>query len=327
MAEVLIALVPAIIAIWYYFGWGVIVNIVIATTAALGAEAFVLKLRKRPMAPLKDLSAVVTAVLFAMSIPSLLPWWMTVLGMLFAIILVKQLYGGLGYNPFNPAMAAYVLLLISYPAEMSAWLPPGELNQVPLDLGQTLSVIFTGNLPETLTWDAVTMATPLDVMRTELGQGAMISEIRNSPIWGDFGGVGREMIGNFIILGGLFMLWRKVITWHIPVSMLGAVLIFSAAIWLAEPEAFPMPLFHIFSGGLLLGAFFIATDPVSATTTKRGQIIYGALIGLLVIIIRSWGNYPDAVAFAVLLMNLAAPTIDYYTQPKVYGEQDQKNEP
>jgi len=327
MTEVLIALTPAIIALWWYFGWGVIVNIVIATTAAVATEAAVLALRGRSLKPLTDLSAVVTAVLFAVSAPQLLPWWMTVLGMIFAILVVKQLYGGLGYNPFNPAMAAYVFLLISFPAEMSAWLPPASLNETQLSLGQTISVIFTGELPLNLTWDAITMATPLDVMRTELGQGAMISEIRNSPIWGDFGGVGREWVGNWILLGGLFMLWRKTITWHIPVSMLGAVVVFATAAWLAEPEAFPNPLFHVFSGGLLLGAFFIATDPVSATTTRKGQLIYGALIGLLVIIIRTWGNYPDAVAFAVLLMNMAAPTIDYYTQPRIYGEQEKQREP
>lgn len=327
MAEVLLALLPAIIAIWWYFGWGVIINIVIATIAAVATEAAVLKLRKRPMKPLADLSAVVTAVLFAVSVPSLLPWWMTVMAMIFAILVVKQLYGGLGYNPFNPAMAAYVFLLISFPVEMSAWLPPAELNQNALTLGQTLTAIFTGNLPNSLTWDAVTMATPLDTMRTQLGQGAMISEIRNSPIWGNFGGIGREWIGNWIILGGIFMLWRKTITWHIPLSMITAVVVFSTAIWLAEPEAFPHPFFHIFSGGLLLGAFFIATDPVSAATTKKGQLIYGALIGLLVVIIRTWGNYPDAVAFAVLLMNMAAPTIDYYTQPRVYGQKEEKREP
>jgi electron transport complex protein RnfD len=326
MAEVLLALVPAIIAIWWYFGWGVIINIVIATTAALATEAAVLKVRKRSLRPLSDLSAVVTAVLFAVAVPPLLPWWMTVLAIVFAILVVKQLYGGLGYNPFNPAMAAYVFLLISFPAEMSAWLPPAELNQTPLTIGQTLSVIFTGSLPQSLTWDAVTMATPLDVMRTELAQGSMISEIRQSPMWGDFGVVGGEWVGNWILLGGLFMLWRKTITWHIPLSMLGAVVVFATAAWLAEPEAFPNPLFHVFSGGLLLGAFFIATDPVSAATTKKGQLIYGALIGLLVIIIRTWGNYPDAVAFAVLLMNMAAPTIDYYTQPRIYGEQDRKRE-
>jgi Na+-translocating ferredoxin:NAD+ oxidoreductase subunit D len=320
MAEVLLALVPAIIAIWWYFGWGVIVNIVIATIAAIATEAAILKVRNKPLKPLSDLSAVVTAVLFAVAVPQLLPWWMTVLAMVFAILVVKQLYGGLGYNPFNPAMAAYVFLLISFPAEMSAWLPPAELNQTPLSLGQTISVIFTGNLPQSLSWDAVTMATPLDVMRTELAQGAMISEIRQSPMWGDFGIVGGEWVGNWILLG-------KTITWHIPVSMLGAVVVFATAAWLAEPEAFPNPLFHVFSGGLLLGAFFIATDPVSAATTKKGQLIYGALIGLLVIIIRTWGNYPDAVAFAVLLMNMAAPTIDYYTQPRIYGEQERKREP
>jgi len=322
----LLALTPGIAALVYYFGWGVVINICIATLTALGAEAGVLYLRKRPILPtLMDLSAIVTAVLLAISLPPLLPWWMTVLGALFAIVMVKHLYGGLGYNPFNPAMAAYVLLLVSFPLSMTRWLPPEMLNQSPLDFLQTLIVIFGGGLPDNLTWDAITSATPLDEMRTQLEMNKTISEISQSPIWGDYGARGWEWVGNWFLVGGLFLLWRKVITWHIPVTMIAGLLFTSGLFWLLDPESMPFPAFHLFSGGMILGAFFIATDPVTASTTPKGRLIYGFFIGMMVFIIRAWGGYPDAVAFAVLLMNMAAPTIDYYTQPKVFGAREDEH--
>ena len=326
MFWVILALVPGTFAMAFYFGPGVIINMLIANVAALGFEALMLRLRGRSLAPVLDLSAVVTGVLFALAVPPLLPWWLTVLGVGFAIVVAKHLYGGLGYNPFNPAMAGYVLLLISYPVEMTSWVPPEMLNAEPLTFAQTLEVIFTGKLPPGLTWDAVTMATPLDAMRTGLDQGQMISEIRHSPLWGDFGGQGWEWVGNWYLLGGLFLLYMRVITWHIPVAMLGGLLAIAMVFYLADPETHPIGLFHLFSGGAMLGAFFIATDPVTASTTPRGRLIYGACIGLLVFVIRSWGGYPDAVAFAVLLMNMAAPTIDYYTQPRVFGERKPADE-
>ncbi len=321
MLEVLLALIPGIIAMTWYFGWGVLINVCIAVIAAVGSEALVMKLRNRPVMPvISDLSAVVTAVLLALAIPPLLPWWLTVIGAVFAIVIVKQLYGGLGYNPFNPAMAAYVLLLVSWPSHMTSWLPPIMLNEHPLDFIQTLTVIFTGALPAGLDWDAISSATPLDEMFTRLDLNQMIEEIRQSQLWGDFGGRGWEWVNNWYLLGGLYLLYRKVISWHIPVAMIGSLLVLSSMGYLADPATHPFPAFHIFSGGVMLGAFFIATDPVSACTTKKGQLIYGASIGALVFVIRNWGGYPDAVAFAVLLMNMAAPTIDYYTQPRVFGE-------
>ncbi len=320
MAQVLLALVPGVIAMVWYFGWGVVINIAIATATAVAAEALVLALRNRPVArTLADLSAVVTAVLLAIALPPLLPWWLTVLGTLFAILFVKHLYGGLGYNPFNPAMAAYVLLLISFPVEMTRWLPPEMLAQVRLDFLQTLQTILTGSPPDALNWDAVTMATPLDEMRTHLEFNETISEIRQSPLWGDFGGRGWEWVGNWFLLGGLFLLWRRAIAWQIPAGVLAGLLLTAGLFWMFDPETVPFPGFHLFSGGTILGAFFIATDPVTASTTPKGRLIYGFLIGVIVFVIRTWGGYPDAVAFAVLLMNMAAPTIDYYTRPRVYG--------
>jgi electron transport complex protein RnfD len=320
MLEVLLALVPGVIVMTWFFGWGTLINIALATLVAVAAEASIMLLRRRPVTPaIGDYSAVVTAVLFAISVPPTLPWWMTLLGMLFAIVLVKQLYGGLGYNPFNPAMAAYVFVLVSYPVAMTTWLAPDVLAEHPLSFAESLRLIFTGALPTGLEWDALSAATPLDEMRGKLDQGLRIEEIRQSPLWGDFGGRGWEWVANGFLLGGLYLLWRRIITWHIPAAMLLALMIAAGIFWLLDPETHPFPAFHLFSGAAILGAFFIATDPVSACTTKNGQLIFGASIGLLVFAIRTWGGYPDAVAFAVLLMNIAAPTIDHYTQPRVFG--------
>ena len=327
MLWVIVALLPGAVAMTWYFGWGIAIHMLLASITAVVAEALVLRLRRRPVLPaIQDLSAVVTALLFAIAIPPLLPWWLTLLGTAFAIIVAKHLYGGIGYNPFNPAMVGYVLLLISYPVEMTTWLPPIMLNQTPLDFAQTLHAIFTGSLPPGLSWDGITMATPLDEMRNQLNHNRMISEIRQSPLWGDFGGLGWEWVGNWYLLGGAILLYKRIISWHIPVSMLGAVLVMAMLLHFLDQESHPFGLFHIFSGGTLLGAFFIATDPVTAATTHRGQLIYGACIGLITYVIRRWGGYPDAVAFAVLLMNMAVPMIDYYTQPRVFGQQSSSNE-
>ena len=320
MLQVILALIPGMLAMIWFFGWGIAINLVLASLFAVLTEAFVLRLRGRPALPtLRDLSALVTALLFALAVPPTLPWWLTLMGMVFAIGVAKQLFGGLGYNPFNPAMAGYVFLLVSYPLAMTSWLPPQMLEEHNLGFSDSVRLIFTGMPPEGLTWDAITMATPLDQMRTQLDQNRMIEEIRTSPLWGDFGGRGWEWVGNWFLLGGLFLLWRRVISWHIPVSMLLSLLLIAGFFWSLDPQTHPFPAFHMFSGGAILGAFFIATDPVSSCTTRRGQLIFGASIGVLVFVIRTWGGYPDAVAFSILLMNIAAPTIDYYTQPRVFG--------
>lgn len=327
MLQVCLALVPGTAALVWFFGWGVLINMALASVFAVAAEAAVMKLRGRPALPaIRDYSALVTALLFALTVPPSLPWWLTLLGILFAIVIVKQLFGGIGYNPFNPAMAGYVFLLISYPVALTTWLAPGVPEILAADNLQTLSfmdsarLIFTGALPPGLDWDAVTAATPLDAMRTQLDQGATIDLIRQSPLWGLFGGRGWEWVAGGFLLGGLYLLWRRVITWHIPTSFLAGLMLMAAIFWLVDPQTHPTPWFHLFSGAAILGAFFIATDPVSACTTRRGQLIYGAAIGALVFVIRTWGGYPDAVAFAVLLLNIAAPMIDYYTQPRVFGQ-------
>jgi len=320
MREVILAMIPGTVAMIWYFGWGILINLVLASLFAVLTEAVVLKLRGRPAWPaIRDLSALVTALLFALAVPPTLPWWLTLVGMVFAIGVAKQLYGGLGYNPFNPAMAGYIFLLVSYPVAMTSWLPPYMLAEHVLGFTDSVRLTFTGMPPEGLTWDAITMATPLDQMRTQLNQNRIIDEIRASPLWGDFGGRGWEWVGNCFLLGGVFLIWRRVIGWRIPVSMLLGLVLTAGFFWSLDPQTHPFPAFHMFSGGAILGAFFVATDPVSACTTPKGQLMFGAMIGVLVFVIRTWGGYPDAVAFAVLLLNIAAPTIDHYTQPRVFG--------
>ena len=324
MGAVILALLPGSAAATWYFGWGVLINIALAVLFAVALEAGMLALRKRPIKPfVTDYSAVLTAWLFALALPPLTEWWVTFVGIFFAIVIAKQLYGGLGYNPFNPAMVGYVVVLISFPREMTLWLPPEMLADTRFDFLQALSVVFTGSLPGGLSWDAITMATPLDLMKTELGLNRTIEEIRQNPLFGDFSGQGWEWIANWYAIGGFWLLFRRIIAWQITLSMLASLAVIATLFWWLDPDSHASPMFHIFSGGAIIGAFFIATDPVSASTTPRGRVIYGAGIGVLTYVIRTWGGYPDGIAFAVLLMNMAAPTIDHYTRLRVFGEQRQ----
>lgn len=321
MGEVLLALLPGILCAAWFFGWGVLVNIIIAATTCVAAEAVVLAMRGRAVrATLGDRSALLTGVLLALCLPPLAPWWIPVIGSLFAIVIAKQLYGGLGYNPFNPAMIGYVVLLISYPREMTLWNPPTGIEAQHLNLSQTLALIFTNSLPAETTIDALTMPTPLDATKTAFGLGQTLNEIKASPLFGSYGGVGWEWLNLWFLIGGLYLLMRRIISWHIPAGMLGALFLVALVFYASDTDAFPSPLFHLFSGAAMLGAFFIATDPVSASTTPRGRLLYGAGIGLFAYVIRTWGGYPDGVAFGVLLMNMAAPTLDYYTKPRVFGQ-------
>lgn len=320
MLVLLYALVPAVIAQVFYFGYGVIVTLIIAVVSALIAEAIMLKLRNRPIKPfITDGSAIVTAVLLAISIPPLSPYWLTILGIIFAIVFAKHLYGGLGYNPFNPAMVAYVMLLISFPVEMTRWLASFELSSHVIDFTSALQLIFTGHLTGGIHIDAVSGATPLDFMKTQLSQAHTTHSILQQPLFDGFTAKSWLWTNIWFAIGGLFLLFRRIISWHIPVAMLSAITLLSGLTWLISPESYASPLFHLFSGGTMLGAFFIATDPVTASTTVKGRIVFGAGVGILTYIIRTWGGYPDGIAFAVLLMNMLVPLIDYYTQPRIYG--------
>jgi electron transport complex protein RnfD len=320
MRQVLYALVPAIGAHVWFFGVGILFQIALATVFALALEAAMLRLRNRPLAPfLSDYTAVVTAVLFALCLPPLAPWWVALTGMVFAIVVAKHLYGGLGYNLFNPAMVGFAAVIVAFPIELSQWLAPRSLSPGLPGAFETARAILTGSLPDAQSWDAITEPTPLDALKTGVAENRMVSEIRSAEIFGDFGGLGWEWIANFYALGGLWLIWRRVISWHVPVATLATVVLVSTPLWLAGPDTNPSPLQHIFSGALVLAAFFIATDPVSGSATMRGRLVFGAGVAILTLAIRRFGGYPDGVAFAVLLMNMAVPLIDRLTRPRTYG--------
>ncbi len=325
MFRVALALLPAIAVQVWLFGPAILVSLTLASAAALGLEALALTLRGRPVTVgLADGSALVTAWLLALSIPAIAPWWLTLTGIFFAIIVAKHLYGGLGNNIFNPAMVAYAVLIISFPVPMTHWPAPALLTGNHLSLADAAHYIFGGGLPDGWKLDAITSATPLDTLRTQLKLHHSVDAIRQMPIFGAIGGKGSEYVALAYLAGGLFLLQQRIITWHIPAGMLGALTLVSAIFWLIEPQHYASPWFHLATGGSLLGAFFIATDPVTAATTPRGKLIYAAGIGLLVYLIREFGAYPDGVAFAVLLMNITVPLVDAWTQPPPYGHKQEQ---
>jgi len=316
MQKVLLATAPGVVALTWFFGFGTLVNIAWGCLVALACEALALTLRRRPVRfYLGDCSALVTATLLCIALPPYSPWWLIVVGIASSILLAKHLYGGLGYNPFNPAMAGYVILLISFPVQMTTWAPPRGVGDTP-GLLQALQACF---LPGA--FDGVTMATPLDIMRQN---NSLLMEdlwVQN-PQFGRWAGVGWEWVNLAFLAGGAWLLQQRVFTWHAPLAMLAALTLLAALFYDGGSSASGgSPLFHLLSGATMFGAFFIVTDPVTSAVSVRGRLVYGALIGALVYVIRVRGNYPDAVAFAVLLMNFAAPFIDQYTQPRVYGHQ------
>lgn len=333
MLLVLLAALPGIAAQLYFFGWGNLIQVLIAAVAGVAAEAAILKMRKLPLSKtLGDNSALLTALLLGISIPPMAPWWLIVIGTVFAVVIAKQLYGGLGQNPFNPAMVGYVVLLISFPVQMTSWLPPDTLQSITPGFMDTLSMIFQGHTLAGHTMqqlqigvDGISQATPLDTFKTGLRAGHSAEQLRAQPIYsGVIAGLGWQWVNVGYLVGGLFLLFTNSIRWHIPVSILLSLALFSFVGWFFSPDSLVSPMVHLFSGATMLGAFFIATDPVTASTTNKGRLVYGVLIGLLVWLIRSFGGYPDGLAFAVLLANITVPLIDYYTQPRVYGHRKEK---
>lgn len=319
MRLVMLAMLPGILAMTIFFGWGSLIQILWASLLALGFEAAVLRLRKRPLGfYLKDGSAVVTAMLLAVALPPFAPWWLTLVGVFVAIVLAKHLYGGLGQNPFNPAMVAYALLLISFPVEMTRWTAPFVLNGEGWSIApflDTLKAIFAAT--DSGWYDGFTSATPLDEIRHR--GGLTTEEVRRQSEVLSQGINAWYAVSAAWFMGGAFLLYRKVITWHAPIAMLVSLGLCSSMFFGFDPDNYTDPLFHLTTGATMLAAFFIITDPVSSATSNRGRLIFGACAGVLIFIIRTWGNYPDGVAFSVLLMNLAAPFIDLYTQPRSYG--------
>lgn len=321
MQNVLLATVPGIIVLTHFFGFGTLVNIIWGCIVALACEALALKLRRRPLGfYLKDCSALVTAFLLCIALPPYAPWWLIAIGIASAILLAKHLYGGLGYNPFNPAMAGYVILLISFPVQMTAWAPPRGTGELP-GLLEAIQACFNPTA-----YDGVTMATPLDLLKQN--KSLLIKDLWSQNIqFGRWAGIGWEWVNIAFLAGGAWLLYRRIFTWHAPVAMLASLSLLAAVFYDGGSSASGgSPLFHLLSGATMFGAFFIVTDPVTSAVSLRGRLIYGALIGVLIYVIRVRGNYPDAVAFAVLIMNFSAPFIDYYTQPRTYGHSGKQGE-
>jgi electron transport complex protein RnfD len=320
MLKVLLALLPGIAVYVWFFGAAILVQIALASTAALAGEAAMLKLRGKPVGLfLSDGSALVTAWLIALTFPPIAPWWLIVSATLFALIVAKHLYGGLGQNPFNPAMVAFCVSIIAFPAMMSQWPAVGFT-----DFAAQMRVIFESQSAQ----DAVTMATPLDALRTQLhtpeARATVAGILGSHATFGNIGGKGWEWIALAYLVGGLWLLQQRIITWHVPVAFLGVLATIATVFSFANPDSYAGPTFHVITGGAMLGAFFIATDPVSGATTPRGKLIFAAGVALLTWVIRTFGAYPDGMAFGVLLMNLCVPLIDMGTQPPVFGHKDDK---
>lgn len=316
MRQVLMALAPGLAALTWFFGFGHVVNVAIAALVALSAEAAALALRKTVVLPtLRDSSVLVTAVLLGAALPPYCPWWLTASGTAFAVLIGKHAYGGIGYNPFNPAMVGYVVLLISFPLEMTQWVAPRGLGvHAPPGLWQSLTLIFGHN-----TVDGMTMASPLDLVK-QRGELQLSELWSNNPQFGLWGGRGWEWVNLMFAGGGLYLLWRRVFPWHAPIGMLATLIVLSAMFYHSgASNSTGSPLMHLFTGATMMGAFFVVTDPVSGCASNRGRLYFGIGVGTLLFILRGFSNYPDGIAFAVLLMNFSAPLIDHYVQPRTYG--------
>ncbi len=318
---VLLTLLPAALVYCNYFGWGLLIQFVLAGITGITFEALALSLRRRSLQPaISDGSTFVTAALLAFSMPPLAPWWLTVSATAFSILLAKHLYGGLGMNPFNPAMVGYAVLLVSFPSAMTQWLPASSVTPLQINFSQTLQCILSGQLPSSLSVDVLSSASPLAALKTGLAARHTMDEVFASSTFGNIAGAGWEWVSIALLLGGMALLALRLIRWHIPVAMLLAVFFCAWIINSIDPGRHATAWFHLLSGATMIGAFYIATDPVTAPSSTRGRLIYGASIGILTYVIRSFGYYHDGVAFAVLTMNLFAPLIDKFTVPRIYGE-------
>ncbi|PMY42741.1 electron transport complex subunit RsxD [Pseudomonas sp. GW456-L14] len=310
MQRVLLATLPGLLALFWLFGWGILINLLLACVTALAVEAAVLRLRQWPLRPfLGDGSALVSATLLALALPPYCPWWLTVSATACALLFGKHLYGGVGKNPFNPAMLGYALVLVSFPQQMTHW--PASHG---LDLLGGLQQIFGIALDSTAP-DAWAQATALDSLR--INKSLTIDELfAGNAAFGHFGGKGVEWVNLAFLAGGAFLLQQRVFSWHAPAGMLGSLFVISLLCWNdSGSDSHGSPFFHLLSGATILGAFFIVTEPVSGPRNAKARLLFGVGVGLLTYLIRTWGGYPDGVAFAVLLMNLAVPALERLAAP------------
>jgi len=312
MFTVILGLLPALFLQIGFFGYQILGNLFFGIGFALFLEAVCLKLRNYPIRPfILDGSAFVTAWLLIISVPANIPIWTLLIGIFFSIVVAKHAYGGIGSNPFNPAMIGYAVLLISFPKIMTNWpISDGFEIRNFIQFSQFFSIV---NINEA--YDAIVSATPLDQIKTSLFLGKEVNALPISlSTLSSY-----QMIAILYFLGGLFLVYKKVITWHLPLSLILSIYIFSGLLHLYNQNTYMSPLFHLLNGATFLAAFFIITDPVSSPTTLKGKIIFGILIGLITVIIRNYGGYPDGIAFAVIFMNICVPLIEKFTQPKVFG--------
>lgn len=311
MYGVVIAMLPALFVSVYYFGIGAIRVQLIAVASCLFFEWAIQKFLIKGKNTISDGSAIVTGMLLAFNVPSNLPWWIIVIGAIVSIGIGKMSFGGLGKNPFNPALVGRVFLLISFPVQMTSW-----------PKVQVLNFAMT---------DAETGATPLAIVKEGLSQGQKFSEIMqqmptsySDMFFGQMGGSLGEISALALIIGGIYMLVRKIITWHIPVSIVASIAIFTGILYGINPESYADPAFHILTGGVLLGAIFMATDMVTSPMTYKGMLIFGIGIGVITVVIRVWGAYPEGISFAILIMNSLVPLINNWCKPKPFGETIEK---
>lgn len=301
MRAVLYSLVPACAVAVYFFGPSALSVLLIATLGCLATEVVCQRLMGQPVT-IADGSAAITGVLLALNLPPSSPWWLTLLGAVIAIAIGKQVYGGLGSNPFNPALVARVVLLISFPVQMTSW-------SAPAPLGSGL--------------DLVTTATPLGEWKNAVMlTGQLPADMQGNTLnyfLGNMPGSVGEVSALALLLGAAYLFYRRILTWHIPVTFIGTVILLSGLFWLISPEKYPDPVFHLLTGGLILGAFFMATDMVTTPVSTKGMLLFGVGCGLLTVLIRLFGGYPEGVSFAILLMNAATPLIDRYTKPTTFG--------
>jgi electron transport complex protein RnfD len=307
MYGVVIALLPALAASIYYFGMGAIIVTITSVLSCVAVEYLIQRFILKVKPSISDGSAVVTGLLLAFNLPSNLPVHIIVIGAIIAIGVAKMTFGGLGNNPFNPALVGRVFLLISFPVQMTSWPVPSGFK--------------TGYA------DAVTGATPLGLMSEGIRNSETVSAIMDKVpshmqmFYGHMGGSMGEVAAAALILGGIYLIWKKIITWHIPVSILLTVAVFAGILWLKDPTRFADPLFHLLTGGLLLGAIFMATDYVTSPMTHKGMIIYGIGIGIITVLIRNFGSYPEGVSFAILFMNALVPLLNLYIKPRRFGKE------
>ena len=303
MYGVLIALIPAFLVSLLAFGIGLLVVTAVSVVSCVFFEWAISKyILKRERLSITDGSAIITGVLLAFNLPSNLPIWIIILGALFAIGVGKMSFGGLGCNPFNPALAGRIFLLISFPVQMTSWPVAGQLTSYV---------------------DATTAATPLSLMKQAVngnpGALADLPDALGMLLGNNIGGSLGEVSALALLLGGCYMLWKKVITWHIPVSILGTVFVFAGIMYLVDPTVYPSPEYHLLSGGLMLGAIFMATDYVTSPMSYRGQLLYGVCIGVITMIIRLFGSYPEGMSFAIFIMNGFVPLINTYVKPQRFS--------